>query len=142
MIRLGGKSFLSTTSGSVQTTVGKMDIAHLVVYSFPCNVTFAGMGTTLASCSERLSVSLLLSSTNTITYVRWDPNSGDVSPLHLHHESLLIPPPVVINHTVINGLDDLYRSHDRQLSATLAKADNVNDQIEVMSETTVTEYIA
>ena len=48
----------------------------------------------------------------------------------------------MINHTVINGLDDLYRSHDRQLSATLAKADNVNDQIEVMSETTVTEYIA
>jgi len=70
------------------------------------------------------------------------PNAGDVSPLHLHHESLLIPPPVVINHTVINGLDELYQFYDRQLSAALDEADSTIDQIEVTSETTVTEYIA
>ena len=64
-----------------------------------------------------------------------------MSPLRLHHESLLIPPAVVINHTLINGLDELYQFYDRQLSATLDKADNMIAQIEVTSETTVTEYI-
>ena len=77
------------------------------------------MGTTLAFCPESLSVLLPLFSTNTLTYVRWDPNSGDVSPLRLHQESLLIPPPVVMNHTAINGSDELYQFYDRQLSATL-----------------------
>ena len=123
-------------------TVGKIDFAPLAIYSFPFNGTFAGMGTTLASCPESLSVSLPLFSTNTITYVRWDPNSGDVSPLRLHQESLLIPPPVVMNHTAINGLDELYQFYDRQLSATLDEADNMIDQIEVTSESTVAEYIA
>ena len=54
----------------------------------------------------------------------------------------MIPPAVVINHTLINGLDELYQFYDRQLSATLDKADNMIAQIEVTSETTVTEYSA
>ena len=120
LIFLGGRSFLSTTSGLAQKkTVGKIDLAPLAIYSFPFNGTFAGMGTTLASFPESLSVLLPLFSTNTLTYVRWDPNSGDVSPLRLHQESLLIPPPVVMNHTAINGSDELYQFYDRQLSATL-----------------------
>ena len=60
-----------------------------------------------------------------------------MSPLRLHHAST-----IVINHTVINGLDELYPFYDRQISATLDKADNIIDQIEVTSETTVTEYSA
>ena len=34
-----------------------------------------------------------------ITYVQWDPNSDDLTPLDLHQESLTIPPPIKINRT-------------------------------------------
>ena len=71
-----------------------------------------------------------------------DPKSNDLSPLHLHHKSLTIPPPIKINRTGINNLDELFQLYDSQLSATIKKADGLIDQIEETSETTYTEYIA
>ena len=48
-----------------------------------------------------------LFSTDTITYVQWNPDSDDLEPLHLHHKSLTIPSPVVINGTMVNDFDAL-----------------------------------
>ena len=75
-------------------------------------------------------------------YVQWNPDSGDIVPLQLHLESLLVPPLVVINHTVINDIDELYEYYDSQLSSTLDKADSMISQIEVTTEITWTDYLA
>ena len=143
MIHLGGRRFLSTTSDSVLTTEGHLDVSPLAVYSFPCNTSFVGMKTTLASCPESLSISLPLFSSFSITYVHWDTASDDVSPLQLHHKSLSVPPSLIINRTVVNDLDELYQFYDSQLSSSaLEQAETMIDQIEVTSETTITEYVA
>ena len=42
-----------------------------------------------------------------------------MSPLQLHHESLSVPPPVVINRTVINEFDELFGYYNSQLSSTI-----------------------
>ena len=142
MIHLGGRYFLSTTSGTITTSNGQLDITPLAVYNFPCNVSFVGMKTSLGTCPDTISISLPLFSTNTITYVQWDPDSDDLAPLQLHRESLSIPPPIKINRSVINDLDELYQYYDSQLSSTLEKADSMIDQIEITTETTLTEYMA
>ena len=141
LIHLGGRAFLSTTAGSISTNVGQLDVSPLAVYNFPCNVSFVGMKTSLATCPESLSVSLPLFSTDTIMYIQWNPDSGDILPLQLHHESLSVPPSVVINHTVIDHFDELYEYYDSQLSSTLDKADSMINQIEVTTETTFTDYL-
>ena len=142
LIHLGGRRFLSTTSGSIPTTDGNLDVSPLAVYSFPCNTSFVGLKTTLASCPESLSISLPLFSASSITNVHWNPASDDVSPLELHHKSLTIPPSLTINKTAVNDLDELYQFYDSQLSSALKKTEAMIDQIEVTSETTLTEYIA
>ena len=100
------------------------------------------MKKSLATCPETLTVSLPLFSTDTIMYVQWNPDSGDIVPLQLHLESLLVPPLVVINHTVINDIDELYEYYDSQLGSTLDKADSMISQTEVTTETTWTDYLA
>ena len=73
-----------------------------------------------------------------ITYVQWNPNSDDLTPLDLHQESLTIPPPIKINRTVIDNFDELFQRYDGQLSDTLQKADSRIDQIE---ETTISLFL-
>ena len=126
----------------VVTNTGYLGITPLAIYNFPCNISFAGMKTSLATCPKSLSISLSLFVVYSIVYVQWDPNSNDMSPLQLHHESLSVPPPVVINPTVINEFDELFRYYDSQLSSTIDKADDMVHQIEVTTETTLTEFIA
>ena len=70
LIHLGGRYFLSTTSGTLTlTTGGLLSVSTLAVYNFPCNVSFVGMKASLATCPERLLVSLPVFLTSTITYV-------------------------------------------------------------------------
>ena len=120
----------------------ELSVSPLAIYSFPCNVSFIGMETSLATCPESLTVSLPLFSTDKISYVLWDPSSDDISSLELHHASLPIPRANVINRTVINDLDEMFQYYDSQLSSVLEKADSMIDQIEVTTESTITEYIA
>ena len=102
LIHLGGRYFLSTTSGTLTLSSGELDVSPLAVYNFPCNVSFIGMKTSLGTCPQRLLVSLPLFSTDMITHVQWDPNSDDPTPLDLHQDSLTIPPLIKINRTVIS----------------------------------------
>ena len=39
LVHLGGRYYLSTTSGTISTSNGCMDISTLAVYNFPCNVS-------------------------------------------------------------------------------------------------------
>ena len=91
LLHLGGRSILSTTSGTITTNVGQVDVSPLAVYNFPCNVSFVGMKTSLATCPETLTVSLPLFSTDTIMYVQWNPDSGNFVPLQFHFDSLFLP---------------------------------------------------
>ena len=100
------------------------------------------MKRSLGTCPQRLLVSLPLFSTDMITYVQWDPNSDDLTPLDLHQESLTIPPPIKINRTVIDNFDELFQRYDGQLSDTLQKADSLIDQIEETTISSYVEYIA
>ena len=106
LVHLGGRYFLSTTSGAVTTDSGQLEISPLAVYNFPCNVSVNGTEMSLTTCPERLTVSLPLFYTDTVTYVRWDPKSDDLSSLQLHRKSLSVPPPVKINRSVMNDLDE------------------------------------
>ena len=65
----------------------------------------------------------------------------NLTPLQLHHESLAIPPPVKINCTLINDLDETFQLYDNQLSAVMRKADSLIDQIEETFDSYV-EYVA
>ena len=141
-VHLGGRYFLSATSGSIVTNTGNLDVTPLAVYNFPCNISFTGMKTSLTTCPESLSISLPMFSEDSIVYVKWDPANGDMDTLQLHHESLSIPPRVVINRTVMNDFDEMFNYYDSQLSSTIEKADDMISQIEVTTETTLTEYIA
>ena len=59
MIHLGGRYCLSTTSGTVALcTSGVFGVSTLAVYNFPCDVSFVGMKASVATCPERLVVSL------------------------------------------------------------------------------------
>ena len=142
LIHLGGRYFLSTTSGTLTLSSGELDVSPLAVYNFPCNVSFIGMKTSLGTCPQRLLVSLPLFSTDMITYVQWDPNSDDLTPLDLHQESPTIQPPIKINRTVIDNFDQLFQRYDGQLSDTLQKADSLIDQIEETTISSYVEYIA
>ena len=143
LIHLGGRYFLSTTSGTLTlNTGGLLSVSTLAVYNFPCNVSYVGMKASLATCPERLLVSLPVFSTSTITYVQWDPSSEDITPLQLHHESLAIPPPVKINRTLINELDEKFQLYDNQLSAVRRKADSLIDQIEETFDSSYVKYVA
>ena len=139
---LGGRSFLSTTSGTITTNVDQVDVSPLAVYNFPWNVNLVEMKTSLATCPETLAVSLSLFSTDTIMYVQCNPDSGDIVPLQLQLESLSVPPPVVINHTVINDFDELYEYYDGQLISTLDEADSMISRVEGTTEITWTDYLA
>ena len=121
---------------------GLLSVSTLAVYNFPCNVSFVGMKASLATCSERRLVSLPVFSTSTITYVQWDPSSEYLTLLQLHHESLAIPPPVKINRTLINDLEEKFQLDDNQLSAVRRKADSLIDQIEETFDSCYVEYVA
>lgn len=142
LAHLGGRYFLSTTSGTLALSNGEqLNISPLAIYNFPCNVSFIGMETSLGTCPQRLMVSLPLFSTDTLSYVQWDLNSDDFPTLKLHHKSLTIPPPIKINHTVIDNFDELFQLYDSQLSGTLQRADSLIDQIEETTQFTYIEYI-
>ena len=121
---------------------GLLSVSTLAVYNFPCNVSFVGMKASLATCSERRLVSLPVFSTSTITYVQWDPSSEYLTLLQLHHESLAISPPVKINRTLINDLDEKFQLYDNQLSAVRRKVDGLIYQIEETFDSSYVEYVA
>ena len=75
LVHLGGRYYLSTTLGTISTSKGRMDISTLAVYNFPCNVSVDNYERALSTCQERLLVSLPMFTTNSVSYVKWKPDS-------------------------------------------------------------------
>ena len=141
LVHLGGRYYLSTTSGTISTSKGRMDISTLAVYNFPCNVSIDNYEMALSTCPERLLVSLPMFTTNSVSYVKWKPDSSDQTTLQLYHQSLTIPCETKINHSIVKELDDTYQYYDSQLSAALQKVDSLVDKIYETAEDSLTNYL-
>ena len=86
LIHLGGRYFLSTTSGTLTLNSGELDVSPLAVYNFPCNVSFIGMKTSLGTCPQTLTESLPLFSTvcSVGSGLRWSHPTGLASRIPDH----------------------------------------------------------
>lgn len=72
VLHLGGRAFLSTTSGVLQLNPTPIQLAPLTIFHLPCNVSFPGMPTGLSECPKRLEISVPLVLPDFIKYVPWN----------------------------------------------------------------------
>jgi len=69
-----------------------------------------------------------------LTYIQWTPTTND-SALDLHYQSLNIRPPLKINKTILNALDQTFHRIDGNIITKLQK---VRQDIDSIHETTST----
>ncbi|KAL9973740.1 hypothetical protein ACROYT_G020234, partial [Oculina patagonica] len=123
VINLGGRSFLATTSTTLQLSSGPAQTSPLAIYHIPCNVSFVGMTTGLGYCPNQLSVSVPLSSATSLEFIPWVAAANNLSTLSLNHPTFDIPEPEVLNNTVINDLDSTLATLDGQFTVSEAATD-------------------
>jgi len=140
LIHIGGRYFLSTTTGTLNTNVGTLNIHPLAIYHFPCNVTFHDMQSSLSSCPTELSVSIPLFDETNIRYVQWKSENDDHL-LDLHFKSLTIPQKIRINKTIITQFDKEIEWYDKKLSTAIKQANKKIENIKESSFTTTDEII-
>ncbi|RUA04997.1 MAG: hypothetical protein DSY43_05495 [Gammaproteobacteria bacterium] len=115
LLHLGGRSCLSTTTGRLQLNVGSIELAPLMIYHFPCNVTFWGVQTGLSHCPQRIKISVPILQPDEIKYVSWNA-AAHHDTLQLQYRQMQIPPPLQMNKTTFQHLDQTYRLLDGQLT--------------------------
>ena len=86
LVFLVGRHFLSTTLGTLNLNSGTFEISPLVIYNFPCNVSFDGMKTGLTPCPKSLGITLPIFTSDSITYNPWQ-IVADPQLTKLHHKS-------------------------------------------------------
>ena len=99
------------------------------------------MKTGLATCPERIRITLPIFSTNEIHYIPWQ-SAVDPNLPQLHYKSLKIPPPTNINKTIINALDNLYSQLDLELAIAIREANRKIDEIRETSISTLNDALA
>ena len=124
LFHLGGRYYLSAQQGHLtvsNTTNGSthvIPLSPLMVYHFPCDLTFDTQQTGLGQCPKRISLHVPMFTQTTFHYVQW--KTGDDDILHLHYKSLNISPPLKFDNSTLQSLDDTYRLLDGQLTTRLA----------------------
>ena len=109
LFHLGGRYYLSTQHGSINvynTTNGSSHILHispLIVYHFPCDLTFASQQTGLGTCPDHITFHLPLFSHKSFRYIPWTHN--DDKTLRLHYSSLNLTPPLQFDNKTMTSLD-------------------------------------
>ena len=125
LIHLGGRHYLSTTSSTlpVQGLCNRstVDLTPLMVYHFPCEVTFAAQQTGFGSCPDRLEINVPVFTPTHITYIPWH-SAMDDSVVNFHLQSLHIPPASVFNRSTLDSLDDTFHSLDGRFTEQFARA--------------------
>ena len=129
MVNIGGRYYLSTTSGTLVTNHGTLMVSPLTIYNFPCNTTFSGMKSRLSTCPKTLEITLPILKETTIKYIPW--NLKDTVSLKLHYDSLNIPKTTKIDHNITEQLNKLYDFYDYKLSNDINIA---NEQIDKIKE--------
>ena len=141
LLHLGGRTFLSTTSGHLQLNTGPMELSPLAIYQFPCNVTFQGMQTGISKCPRRLEVLVPLVQPGSIKYIPWKA-AAHLTHLKLNYEGIHIPAPLELNKTTLKQLDHTYHMLDGQLSQQLRKVRENKKNIHDAKVTTTAEVCA
>ena len=141
-IHLGGRSFLASTTTVLPLSSGPITTTPLAVYNIPCNASFSTMVTGIGQCSDTLTVSVPLTTASSLQYISWQAALSNDSQPFWAHPSFDIPPPTVLNHTVLAALDSTMKTLDGQLTTNIAAT---NDEIDAISTETAmgpTDYVA
>jgi hypothetical protein len=83
-----------------------------------------------------MGITLPVFSKDSIRYVPWHANDDHI--LNLHHDSLKTSPPVHINQTVVDELDEQYQLYDKRLTKEINTANDKIDKIKEQNLTTFT----
>ena len=142
LIHLGGRSYLATTTMTLMLSTGPLQTSPLTIYDFPCNVTFHGMTNGLGTCPDRISLQVPLLTPYHIQYTPWNGLATDAELFKLHHESLKVPPPATLNHSILDALDATYHTLDGKFTTELQTAEDDIDAISESQSTTPTEILA
>ena len=138
LFHLGGRHYLSTTSSTLLvnglTNRSTLHLSPLMVYHFPCEVTFPEQQTGFGACPSRLEITVLLFTPTHINYIPWHA-AMDNSVLDLHYQSLNIPPPSTFNRSTLDSLDKTFQTLDGHLDY---KLDKIRQDINHIQETSTT----
>ena len=124
LFHLGGRYYLSaqqgqlTLSNATNGSTHVIPLSPLMVYHFPCDLTFVTQQTGLGQCPDKITLHVPLFTQTSFYYVPW--HTGDDDILHLHYKSLNISPPLHFDNSTWQSLDDTYRLLDGQLTNRLA----------------------
>ena len=111
----------------------------LMVYHFPCDLTFDTQQTGLRQCPKRISLHVPIFTQTTFHYVQW--KTGDDDILHLHYKSLNISPPLKFDNSTLQSLDDTYRLLDGQLTTRLALLKQDISHLHTVQKTTLNDCL-
>ena len=124
LFHLGGRYYLSaqqgqlTLSNATNGSTHVIPLSPLMVYHFPCDLTFVTQQTGLGQCPDKITIHVPLFTQTSFHYFPW--HTGDDDILHLHYKSLNISPPLHFDNSTLQSLDDTYRLLDGQLTDRLA----------------------
>ena len=145
LFHLGGRYYLSTQHGSINvynTTNGSshiLRISPLIVYHFPCDLTFASQQTGLGTCPDRITFHLPLFSHKSFRYIPWTHN--DDKTLRLHYSSLNLTPPLQFDNKTMTSLDHTFRILDGQLTTRLATLKDEISHLQKVQSTTLNDWL-
>ena len=98
LLHLGGRHYLSTTSSTLSvnglTNRSTIHLSPLMVYHFPCEVTFPEQQTGFGAYPSRLEITVALFTPTHINYIPWH-TAMDNSVLDLHSVPVLRHPSAV-----------------------------------------------
>lgn len=145
LYHLGGRYYLSTQQGFLKvsnTTNGSTHIiplSPLMVYHFPCDLTFHTQQTGLGLCPDKITINIPIFTPNSFHYVPW--TNGDDDILQLHYKSLNISPPIKFSNATLRSLDETFQLLDGQLMTQLASLKHDISQIHPVQTTTLTDWL-
>lgn len=138
LLHLGGRHYLSTTSRLLPVTgltnTSLIRLSPLMVYHFPCDVTFPSQQTGFGTCPSQLEITVPIFTPTHVSYVPWHP-AMDNSALNLHYASLTIPPRSTFNRSTLDSLDRTFTTLDGHLVHELH---TVRQDISNIQETSTT----
>lgn len=128
---LDERYYLAATTGTLQLNTGSLQISHLAVCHFPCNVTFNGVATGISTCPDTMDVKVPLFNSEHIRIVPLQPSADNSVWKSLHYQSLNITKPLKTDNATLKQLDDTYQLLDshllQQLNAVNASINNIHD---------------
>ena len=144
MLHLGGRHYLATQTGRLtvhNNTNGSshsISLSPLIVYHFPCDLTFADQQTGFGSCPDRITLHIPLFTTSSFRYVPWQNDQSTL--LHLHYQSLNISPPVQFDNSTLQSLDKTYNLLNDQFKTQLATLKQDFSHIHLEQRTRVNDF--